>query len=155
MSKIKIQVELDDLWIEEDESIDDAIKNHIVLTVTHDIWAKIKGKVDSDIAKKITKEIDESLHQKIQERIDLLIEHDTYKVEGRGEAVSIKKMITDKFEEKTNYHYSVTEGIDRSAKRFAEELRERYDLINAAQIVTKLSEKGLLKDDNIKKLLET
>lgn len=154
MSKIKIQVELDDLWIEEDESIDDAIKKHIVFTVTDNIWAKIKGKVDSDITKKITKEIEESLQQKIQERIDLLIENDTYKVNGEGETVSIKKMITNEFEGHTNSYYSVTDGIKRSAKRFADELRERYDLVNAAQIVTKLSEKGLLKDDNIKKLLE-
>jgi hypothetical protein len=93
--------------------------------------------------------------KKIQKQVDLFVE--TGKIKGRysnDKEVTVLEYIQADFNANSGYS-SPKDQIQNLAKKFGDELKQRYDLLFASQIVAKLSENGLLKDSVVKMLLET
>jgi hypothetical protein len=67
--------------------------------------------------------------------------------------VTIEEHIKYKFEKDSGWS-SPNAKIEKLAKGFAEEMKKRYDLLFATQIVSKMGENNLLKDDVMKQLVE-
>ena len=67
--------------------------------------------------------------------------------------VSIADYITERFAYQSGWG-SPNEAIDKLAKQFGDELKKRYDIAFATQIVKRMNENGLLKDESIIKLLD-
>jgi hypothetical protein len=67
--------------------------------------------------------------------------------------ISIETYIKNKFQNDSGWS-SPNDRIEKLAKSFADEMKKRYDLLFATQIVSKMSTNGLLKDDVLKQLVQ-
>ena len=47
---MKVTVDLEDFYLEEDESLSDALKSHVTHHVIQDIWGKIKLRVEQALS---------------------------------------------------------------------------------------------------------
>ena len=77
------------------------------------------------------------------------------KINSKDE-VSLDEYLTHYFTQQTGYTYTTTAKsyVEDFAKKFAKDLRERYDLTFAALIVRNLQEQKLLNDDRLAELIK-
>ena len=67
--------------------------------------------------------------------------------------MTLKEYILYQIQNNTGWN-SPNENIKKLAQKFGEEMKNRYDLLFASQLVAKMNENGLLKEDVAKKLLD-
>lgn len=122
--------------------------------------AKLCPAIEPDIVKaaikagaRIQKQLEQCMYEYIQKEVkDFISEGKIRKSSYNKEEILIKDWIKEKFTGDTGYNN--TEKVIKSlAKDFGKELKERYDLLFASQLVAKMSETGLLKEDVAKLLL--
>ena len=70
-----------------------------------------------------------------------------------NEKMTLKEYILYQIQNNTGWN-SPNENIKKLAQKFGEEMKNRYDLLFASQLVAKMNESGLLKEDVAKKLLD-
>ncbi len=158
--KINVTVDLSDFYSEEDTmSFSDEIKNSIAYKVKEEIWKsfKIEGLqiFDNQVKKQI--ELDKDL--KIKEIIDeLFIKGEVKKKYSSHELVSLKEYCEDYFNgqviHSNDFMNKINNTVKLQAETISKELKDRYDLLFASQIVANLNKQGMLKDDIAKILLE-
>ena len=151
---MKITIDVADFWIEDDQ-IELALKNFIIREVVLQINESIKVQIEKAINRIAKERIQKSLTRKIGRIIDRFILED--KVEGRyskNDLVSVSEYIKQEFNNNSGYS-SAKEKITELAKAFGNELKKRYDLLYASQIVATLHENGLMKENVMKMLAET
>jgi len=153
---MKVIVEFDDAWIEDEEgSIQDAVKNHIVWSVTNDVKKHFAEKVEKEVTDQVTAEIEKSLHAFIQQEVINVIDKETIKINHYDEdGISLSDYIKTQFTNHAGKTANPNEYLTKLANKFGNEMKERYDLLFASQLVAKLADNGLLKDDAIKLLLD-
>lgn len=152
--KFNITVDLDDFWMDEDSlSFNDGLKNHITNQVKREIWNSISAKVEDQISRDVKKQVENQYIKTIQKVIQDVI--DTGKIKGdySNTEVTINEYIREKFVRNSGWN-SPNEKIEQLAKGFADEMKKRYDLMFASQIVSKLGANGMLKEDIAKLLLD-
>jgi len=151
--KLNIEIDLSDIFTEEDgQDVKTAIKEDIYYRVNTEVKESIKPKIDDIVttAKKLAiEELSKiELHKLVKECVDN--EQIQY---GYGKDMMLTKdYIIKEFQSKNGYH-DPAKIIEEKVDAYAKELRERYDLVFAAQVVNKLAGQGLLKDDELKKLI--
>lgn len=130
---MKFTVELDEFWMDEDSgTLDEKLKSYVIHDVIMQIKSGIREKIETEISSQIQKQLEQCMYEYIQKEVKDFIS------EGK-----IRKS-----------SYNNTEKVIKSlAKDFGKELKERYDLLFASQLVAKMSETGLLKEDVAKLLL--
>lgn len=153
MKLINFNITLNDFWMDEDSGdLEMELKNHITGEVSRKIFDSIKEKTKTEYIKQVGDSIRKVLDEKIKKCVDDLIKKGTIMHYGTEE--KIEDYIKNKFDDSSQSRWSPQAQIKILAEDFTKELKVRYDLAFATQIVTKLAEKGLLKDDKLKKLLE-
>ncbi len=152
--KFNITVDLDDFWMDEDSlSFSNELKSFIVGQVKNDIWKDLQKKVEDQISRETKKQIETSYVKKIQRVISDTIANETIKDSyGNGE-ISIQEYIKNQFKSNSGWN-SPNQKIEQLAKVFADDMKKRYDLLFATQIVSKLGENGMLKEDVARLLLD-
>ena len=76
------------------------------------------------------------------------------KINGGGrEDITLTDYIKRHFTSRNNYR-NADEVISKEAEKFSKQMKDRYDLLFASQLVAKMSNAGMLKDDVAKILLE-
>ena len=156
---MKITVDLEDFWLDEGDNIDSALKNHIVREVTRSIYGSIEKKLEKTIIVKIDEMIVKSMYKKANLFINKYLKEGTIKsqVNENGHYVekdiTIEQYIKNKFQNDSGWS-SPNDRIEKLAGSFSEDMKRRYDLLFAAQIVSKMGENDLLKDDVMKQLVE-
>lgn len=151
--KINVTVDLDDIWADE-ESLTHAIESTVKYKVLTEIEAKIKDKVDLHITKKVNEEVEKHMYRQINSFIEQFIKEGKTKSSRSNELVTIEKFIEERFVYQTGYG-TPAELIEKLAKQFSTDMKNRYDLLFASQLVAKMNESGLLKKDVAKILLAT
>lgn len=153
---MKITVEFDDFWMNGDDDLSEKLNEYVSDEVTREIWKKIEQKVESQITVQVTKKIEAQLFRKGQSIVKKLIE--TEKIKSPSHSVgengycTLEEFIKYNFESNSGWN-SPNETIKKLAKGFASEMKSRYDLLFASQLVAKMNESGLLKEDVAAKLL--
>lgn len=149
---MKFTIELDDFWIE-DEELSTALSDSIKTSVIYEIQQSIKDQVES----KITDEVKSKIQDKMDEDISILI--DAFIATGKikslhssSEKVSVREYIEQKFNNDRGWS-NPSKRLDELAAKMSKEMRDRYDLMFASQIVNKLNSQGLLKDGVAETLL--
>lgn len=147
---MKFIVEVEDFWLEEAElatTLKDAVKQDVVLQIRTEIQDKVQKLMDDILKKEILKQI--------ETRVQMLMEN--FLKEGKVKepysnqpAMTVDEWISTNFK---NADKTIKDYIERSAKLQSEELKKRYDLLFASQIVTKLNEQSMLREDVAKLLL--
>lgn len=151
---MKFTVELDEFWMDEDSgTLDEKLKSYVIHDVIMQIKKDIKEKIETEISFQVQQQLESSMYEYIQKEVkDFISEGKIRKSSYNKEEILIKDWIKEKFTGDTGYNN--TEKLIKSlAKSFANEMKERYDLLFASQLVAKMSETGLLKEDVAKLLL--
>lgn len=150
--KINVTVDLDDVWADE-ESLTHAIESNIKFLVLKEIDAKIKNKVDTHITRKVSEEIEKNMYRQMNSFIaDFIKTGEVKSSQNSSKMVSIEEFIKEKFVYSSGWG-SPDEAIKKLAEKFSLEMKNRYDLLFASQLVAKMNESGLLKKDVAKILL--
>lgn len=150
--KINVTVDLDDFWADE-ESLTHAIESNIKFQVLEEIDAKIKDKVDTHITRKVSEEIEKNMYRQMNSFIaDFIKTGEVKSSHNSSKMVSIEEFIKEKFVYSSGWG-SPDETIKKLAEKFSLEMKNRYDLLFASQLVAKMNESGLLKKDVAKILL--
>lgn len=151
---MKITVELDEFWMDEDDTtLDEKLKSYVIHDVIMQIKSGIREKIETEISYQVQQQLEDCMYEYIQKEVkDFISEGKIRKSSYNKEEILIKDWIKEKFTGDTNYNN--TENLIKSlAKDFGKEMKERYDLLFASQLVAKMSETGLLKEDVAKLLL--
>jgi len=152
--KFNIVVDLEDFWMDEDsQAFNEQIKQHISKNVKNEIWKSIKNSVEDQISRDVKKAIETQYIKKIQTVIAEVIESEKIKDGYNNKEVSIQDYIKNQFQSNSGWN-SPNSQIEKLAKAFADDLKKRYDLLFATQIVSKIGANGMLKDDVAKLLLD-
>lgn len=170
--KFTVTVDLSDMYtsdfvdisgdgeIREDSNFSDAVKAEIRSSVIRDVLA--------DWGKKGGRQFSEEIHSTVEKMQDGFLSALFMQVAeskeiasprwGKdGEKVSIIDVIRGKMTE-----FYCERGVDErltriareQAEKTAKELKDRYDLLFASHLVTKMNENGMLREDVAKTLLE-
>lgn len=166
--KIKVEVDLSDFYDESEgeEDFSAQIKDAIAWDVKQQILKDWKGKITDEFKSYVVAEIEKSKTSFINDTLkELAVDAKIKKSYYSDEMVSIKDYIIEKLEQTQLSNDAVQEFIrnetknennrlEKIAKSFTTELKERYDLLFASQIVSKLNGNGMLKDKVAKLILD-
>lgn len=146
---MKFTVEIEDFYLEE-ENLNEGLKAYVRNEVIRKIHENIKEKVEKQITLKVNEEVQKTLVTVINSTINDFVT--TEKIVSNGQEIEIREHLKNLFQ-KTSGWKTPQELILKLAKEFGAEMKSRYDLLFASQIVSKMQENGLLKDDVAKLLL--
>ena len=157
--KINVTVDLSEFYSEEDEmTFSDQIKSHIVFQVKQSIFTDFRDKIGDEFKTAIVAAIKEEKEAIITAEINALIDSKKLKKGYNGDEVSISEWISYEFERNGVSGKEINEKLEKIVKSSAEslgkEIKERYDFLFASQIVSKLSENGLLNEQAKKLFLD-
>lgn len=149
---MKVTVDLEDFYLEEDESLSDALKSHVTHHVIQDIWGKIKLRVEQAITETVIEKVNSTLDVIIQQRMHELLE--VGEIIRHNKPVKITDHINDTFMANSLWN-NPNDFIKKRADVIGEELKSRYDVAFATAIVMNLNQNGMLKEEISKMLLDS
>ncbi len=173
--KINVTVDLEDFYSESEESFNEQILDHISYQVKNQIWTEFKNKG----LEVFTKKINEELHNGKEEEIERIVhkiftEKKLRNLDGsRGkseEYITLFEFIEHKIthdyfspnktadsllNNRINEKYiQFNKSVSDAANEISGQLKDRYDMLFASQIVNNLNKAGMLKDDVSRILLD-
>lgn len=154
---MKFTIEIDEFWLDSESELEPALTKHIIDNVVSQIEKSIEKRVEDHITIKVKAEIESKMYRFMNLTIEQIITTEKIKVEesyGKPKVeMTLTEYIKKQFQENSGYR-SPHETITALAKKFADEMKNRYDLLFASQIVAKMNNNGLLKDEVAKLLVE-
>jgi hypothetical protein len=153
---MKFIIDIDEFWLDEEKELEPALKTFIIKTVIQQIHKSIESKVEVAVTKEAHAQVEKTLFRKIQSIVTKFVSEGKVKADSydKEAKLTIEEYIKKQFEDNSNFR-SPTKKIQELASKFGEELKKRYDLLFASQIVASLNNNGLLKENVAKMLLET
>jgi predicted transcriptional regulator YheO len=158
--KINVTVDLSEFFTEDDDmSFSDQVKEDISNRINRTIWESLNKEMVSAFENQVKRKIELDKDLKIAEKInDLFINQKLKKSQwGESEMVSLSEFIelelAKNFSPSRDFDHKVERLVKDKADGLVKELKDRYDLLFASQIVAKLNENGMLADDVGKMLL--
>ena len=148
--KLKVTVDLGDLWTEEDENIGEVIASSIRNDIVREVKVHIKEAIEVQIRQKVDIMVQDLLTKKSARFIGNYLRRGTIK--HCGDDISLEEYIKYKFTRDSGWS-SPNKLLEKLATTFSRELKDRYDVLFASQIVAKLGDNNLLVDRNVAKLI--
>ena len=151
--KINVTVDLSEFYNEnEEKSFSDQIKDSIVYKVKQSILTDLENKLGSEFNSIITQKIELEKEQLIQKKLDQLVtEAKVKKRYDSSEMISIEEWMKEELKRLYLSDRAINEGmrsyIRDKSNELSEEFKQRYDLAFASQIISKLSENGMLQEN--------
>lgn len=163
MAKIKIEVDVNDLL---EEIIDDVrhtgegesrLKNYIISdierAVTSFFYQKLEKDLKETMSNKVKNMVEEKVENSLNEKVSKFLEEGTVKKDYSNEQVPVEEWIKSCFEDRRNFRELKT-AVENKSDLYVKEIKDRYDMLFATQIVQKMNEQGLLKEGIYKSLIE-
>lgn len=152
---MKITIDLEDLYPElEEGNLNEQIKEHISGHLLHEIWKKTEVIIKDYCDTEIKKQINDLLYKKVSAKITDVLLNEKLKKWG-NDTITINEWIPKELERLTLDRNYLGDAVTKLAKETSDSIKKRYDLLFATQIVSKIAEQGLLKDDVAKLLLDS
>lgn len=160
--KINVTLDLTDVWCDEENNgnLSDVLKEHIVWEVQQAVWAEFSDEAKKDFSSKVRNMLDGSKKGRIDAIVDECFNSEKIRkspYDSKTE-VTMKEYVCQALKHQTVDSYSFNNKLDESVKKqgadIANELKSRYDILFASQLVAKMNENGLLKDDVARLLLD-
>lgn len=153
---VDIKVDLEDFEMDENENFTDALRQYILDEVKREIWSKTRGKITEEMGEKISAEIKNLVDVKIKDSLITFIKNtlEDQTVKGYGKDKSLKDYVHEKIVAEVNHNYGHRFGeiIKKLATEHLNEIKKKYDLLYAVDLLKKVKDAGLL-DENLGKLL--
>lgn len=153
---MKFTVEIDEFWLDEDANgFEEELKNSINIDVCQQIKKMMLTHIENEITNVVKQQVSDTLREQIQALVaDVISTGEIKESYYSDKKISIEDWIKSQFNANCGYH-NANAKITELAKKFGDEMKQRYDLLFASQIVAKLDEHGLLKEDIAELLLPT
>ena len=153
---MKFTVEIDEFWLDEDANgFEEELKNSIKIDVCQQIKKMMLTHIENEITNVVKQQVSDTLREQIQALVADVISTGMIRESYYSDKeISIEDWIKSQFNANCGYH-NANAKITELAKKFGDEMKQRYDLLFASQIVAKLDEHGLLKEDIAELLLPT
>jgi len=136
------------------------LEKQLIKTIKREVVAQIKKdtekQIEDTIQRVVKEDVRKTIYRKAQRFVAKILDTTKFSKDGYSDSkreLSLEEYIEHKIHADRNWN-SPKEHIDKRAKEIADELKKRYDLLFATQIVSKLEDKGLLKE-NVKQLVDT
>lgn len=147
---MKFVIEVEDFYLEEEE-ISEGLKAAVQRNVIAEIEKRIKDRVETAITTRVNTLINEKIAKIIDAKLSEFVATGTIIVDRKE--VQIIDHLKGMFQ--TNHGWNNPANQMRQlAEAFGKELKARYDVAFANQIVIKINEQGMLKDEVVKLLLK-
>lgn len=152
--KLKIEIDLDDLissLFDYEEGQTMALKSAVEQKIIQEVYVKVRDKMESQVNHKMENEVSKMLSDILG---GVLTSHITkYVAEekvfppkySRDPKISLEEWVEQKVTERNSYN-SLNKLVEVKSDAFVKELRRRYDLLFASNVVAKMKGQGLLKD---------
>lgn len=143
-----IKIDVEDFYLDED-SIEEGLKKHIIYEAIKSITEKIKVKIETEIRQVVEKHILDNLSLEIAKAV----KDGKIKRKPDSIAVPISEYVQDSLLNSGTPWQSFDKTIKEVSKNFCDEMRKRYDLAFASNIVANLIDNKMIKEDAVKMLL--
>lgn len=171
--KINVTVDLAEFYSEDIEnSFSEEIKNEIAARVKSQVWKDFEKSAMHELKQLVGAEFEKTKGENVTSIVSRIIASKKIKKQdNNSELVTIEEYVTEKmtkeyFSERqsaesvmrnliSNFESKFKSEVKATSDSIGKELRDRYDLLFASQIVTKLNENGMLKSDVARLLLGT
>lgn len=147
---MKFIIEVDDFYLD-GEQLSEALTSHIKHYVVQEIDKSIKARVEEHITRKVKADVEERMYRFMNVTIEEIIQKE--KIKDGSKEMSLVEYIRNYFLNKSAYN-NADAAIKKAADQFGQEMKNRYDLLFASQLVAKLNDSGMLKEDVAKLLLD-
>jgi hypothetical protein len=155
--KVKVEVDLSEFYSEDESSFSEQIKDSIAYTVKQQILADWNAKITSEFSGKIKEAVKQVKEEHIDSTMVDLIQNGEIKMHD-GKKISIADYIQANLENEYlkdhQFKGTVNRIINNQSTSLIEELKNRYDMLFASQLVDRLNKQGMLKEDVAKMLLK-
>jgi polyhydroxyalkanoate synthesis regulator phasin len=145
--KMTVDIDLDGIWFEDGE-LSTQIQKALMQDLKQQILASLAQDVKNQMADEVRSVVHEVFTEIIQAQLNKILVEDNIPVRG---GKSLRELIEEKFT--SSGWSSPEEQIKKLASRFGAEMKSRYDLMFATQLVANMSNHGLLKDEMSKLIL--
>lgn len=153
---MKFTVEIDEFWLDEDsKGFEEELKQSIKIDVCQQIKDLMLLHIENEITNVVKQQVSDSLREQIQALVADVISTGKIRENSYSDTeILIEDWIKKQFQGGCGYQ-NADAKIKELAKKFGDEMKQRYDLLFASQIVAKLDEHGMLKKDIAELLLPT
>jgi hypothetical protein len=150
-SIMKFTVEVDEFWLDEESELAPALQN----SIKNEVVQQIKLSVQTQVSNFMDKIMKEEIKGKLDAIVTDLMRDFLAKGTVKGSYSSDPEMtLTDWIKKQvTSQNSTIQDWIKKSVEAQVKDLKVRYDLLFATQIVSKINEQGMLKEDIAKLLL--
>lgn len=150
---MKFTIETNDFWIDQD-NLEESLKQKIIQGVVQQIQKDMKTEIENKVEKIAKEKFEDLFAKEIEEVFKDVFENEEIRFYGNqvGSSSTCKEYILKNVSSTSGYN-PIKDSLKKQADLIAVDLKKRYDLQFAAHIVNKLSEQGMLKDDELLKLL--
>lgn len=150
--KINVEVDLSEFYSEEDGmSFSSQIKDYVAFTVKQKISDEWRNTIGNEFSNQVKREIEEEKESFIKSVVKERFDSKLIKSRYGNDDISIEKyvdeVLNDDLRVSDRFQRQLKELSENSAKLITKDLKDRYDLLFSSQIVSKLNENGMLKED--------
>lgn len=149
---LNLSIELNDFWSgDEDTMLEESLRNAIVGEVNKVLRERVAESINRLVQEEFGDKLRATLSGMIAGKIEAIMLTESITVYNQEVKIidHVKRLFMDKHRE-----WDDTERVIRQqAKKWADDLKARYDIAFANQLVQKLNENGLLLPDVAKRLL--
>lgn len=150
---MKFTIEVDDFYMEEGD-LETELKRHIITSCVHKITTDLKQKIEDGVTKEIKAQVEQTLYRKIGTFVAECIANDKIKNGYSGSPeITLQEWVKQQFTKNAYEKAPVDDTIKKLAAAFGEEMKKRYDLLFASQLVVKMKDSGFLKEEAVQLLL--
>lgn len=151
---ITITINMDDFWMDADSDFEESFKRYIIDQATYKVFENVK----KDLLKDIHLEVEKNVDKKVEEFMSDFIEQNANKLKmkvGYNQEVPLREGVKNILLNNADKYAmtSITKLVEAYAKSFVDDLRKRYDLLFASQVITKLNENKMLKEGVFESLM--
>lgn len=154
---MKLKVDLDDFYLDEEDDLVPAIKDFVIKKVTGTIWDRVEEKIKQKILDLCNENIQKIIDEKIEKYLTEMLDKEMIKKDRwSDELVSLQEYVSTTFNKNFDNNYRNILGmiVDGRTKDICEEIKKRYDLLFASQLISKMNDQNMLKEDIAKLILD-
>lgn len=154
---MKLKVDLDDFYLDEEDDLVPAIKDFVVNKVTGTIWDRVEEKIKQKILDLCNENIQKIIDEKIEKYLTEMLDKEMIKKDRwSNELVSLQEYVSTTFNKDfdNNYRKKLENVVESKTKDICEEIKKRYDLLFASQLISKMNDQNMLKEDIAKLILD-
>lgn len=149
---MKVEIDLGDIWMEDEESLSDALRIAIKNEVLGSIRERIKEQVEIEITAKITDLMTSKMPEIVDGFASDFIESGTIRQHNSSQPEPIKGHL-EKIFSNSNQWTNPERTLSRMAEKLGNEMKVQLEGAFAQKIVANMKKQGLLKDEVVSALL--